>query len=253
MKFEFKGKKAVITGGSRSIGRDIAEHFAAAGADVAICARGEGGLAEAHKSLARHGGKVHSAVCELADAGQVGRFIAGSAKALGGIDILVNNASGYGNEEEEANWASCIAVDLMATVRATRAAAPFLAAGGEGAVINISSISALKPSISDQPYAAIKAALNQLTTSQAAELASKGTRVNAVLPGSIETAGGYWDIARRDNRALYDRVLKGIPFGRHGRTDEGAKVVLFLASPLASWVTGQSIAVDGGQILRAST
>jgi len=132
MTFDFKGKRAIVTGGSRSIGRQIARQFAEAGADVSICARGENGLADARSELARFGGKVHAARCDLADGAAVARYIGEAAAALGGIDVLVNNASGYGNSEEEANWAACLAVDLMATARASRAAVPVMAEAGGG-------------------------------------------------------------------------------------------------------------------------
>jgi 3-oxoacyl-[acyl-carrier protein] reductase len=254
MTFDFKGRRVVITGGSRGIGRSIALEFAKAGADVSICARGEKGLAAAKKEIEAHGAprgiRCHAGRCDLADGAAIARYIADAAKALGGIDILVNNASGYGmSEEDEANWAACIAVDLMATVRASRAAQPFIEKSGAGSIVNISSISGQHATVADPPYGAVKAALIQFTTTQASALAAKGIRVNCVAPGSIEFAEGYWDKVKMTDRATYDRVKAGIPFGRHGHPEEVAHAVLFLASPLASWITGQTIVTDGGQSL----
>ena len=250
MSFDFRGRRAVVTGGSRGIGRSIALEFAKAGAGVSICARGEAGLATAKKGLEAHGIRCHAGQCDLADGAAISRYIGEAAKALGGIDILVNNASGYGtSEEDEANWASCIAVDLMATVRASRAAQPFIEKAKAGAIVNISSISGSHATVSDPAYGAVKAALFQFTTTQAMALAPKGVRVNCVAPGSIEFADGYWDKIKKNDRAMYDRVMTAIPFGRHGLPEEVAYAVLFLASPLASWITGQTIVTDGGQSL----
>jgi 3-oxoacyl-[acyl-carrier protein] reductase len=250
MTFDFKGRRAVVTGGSRGIGRSIALEFAKAGADVSICARNEKGLIVAKKEIAANGRNCHAGQCDLADGAAITRYMAEAAKALGGIDILVNNASGYGmSEEDEANWAACIAVDLMATVRASRAAQPFIEKSKAGSIVNISSISGQHATVSDPPYGAVKAALFQFTTTQASALAPKGIRVNCVAPGSIEFAKGYWDKVKKNDRATYDRVKSGIPFGRHGHPEEVAHAVLFLASPLASWITGQTIVTDGGQSL----
>jgi 3-oxoacyl-[acyl-carrier protein] reductase len=250
MTFDFKGRRVVVTGGSRGIGRSIAEEFAAAGAAVSICARGADGLDDARRSLARYGGKAHGAPCDLADGTAVARYIGEAAAALGGIDILVNNASGYGKEDEEANWEACIAVDLLATARASRAAGPFLSRADAAAIVNISSISGLRAAPSDAPYGAVKAALIQYTATQAAVLAASGIRVNGVAPGSIEFPDGYWDLMRRNDPAVYQRTMDGIPSGRHGRPEEVAHAVLFLSSPLASWITGHTVVVDGGQSLR---
>jgi len=247
---DFKGRRVVITGGSRGIGRSIALEFAKAGADVSICARGEKGLAAAKKEIETQGVRCHAGRCDLADGDAIARYIADAAKALGGVDILVNNASGYGvSEEAEANWAACIAVDLMATVRASRAAQPFIEKSRAGSIVNISSISGQHATVSDPAYGAVKAALIQFTTTQASALAAKGIRVNCVAPWSIEFAEGYWDQVKKNDRATYDRVKAGIPFGRHGHPEEVAYAVLFLASPLASWITGQTIVTDGGQSL----
>ena len=249
MKIDIAGKRAIVAGGSRGIGRAIALAFAEAGAGVSICARGAEALAATRDELARFGGIAHSAVCDLSDEAAIPRYIEEAAGALGGIDILVNNASGFGTTDDEAGWAASISVDLLATVRATRAAWPFLVKSEAGAVLNISSISGFRASVRTPPYGAVKAAILEYTLTQAATFARQGIRVNCIAPGSVEFPGGTWARVKASNPDLYGRILKSIPFGRLGRPEEIAQVALFLCSPLAGWVTGQNIAVDGGQML----
>ena len=249
MNIDLAGKRAIVAGGSRGIGRAIALAFAEAGAGVSICARGAERLAATREEIARHGGTAHAAVCDLADAAAVPRYIEEAAGALGGIDILVNNASGFGASDDEAGWAVSVSVDLMATVRAIRTALPHLEKSGSGVILNISSISGLRATPRTPPYAAIKAAVVNYTLTEAAALARKGVRVNCIAPGSIEFPGGTWERARLNNPDLYGRILRSIPFGRLGKPEEVAQVALFLCSRLAGWVTGQTIAVDGGQVL----
>jgi 3-oxoacyl-[acyl-carrier protein] reductase len=249
MHIDLSGKRAVVAGGSRGIGRAIALALAQAGAGVSICARGAEALAAAREDIARHGRPTHAAICDLADAAAIPRYIEAAAHTLGGIDILVNNASGFGTSDDEAGWAISISVDLLATVRATRAALPYIEKSDAGSIINISSISGFRASARTPPYGAVKAAILEYTQTMAAQFARKGIRVNCIAPGSIEFPGGTWERAKNHNPPLYAAILRSIPFGRLGRPEEVARVALFLASPLAGWVTGQNIAVDGGQML----
>ena len=248
MEIAFKGKKVLVGGASRGIGRSIALAFAASGADVAICARGIEGVKAAEAELRQHGTKIVGMACDLGDESQVTGFVNDAAKALGGIDVLVNNASGMGMKDDESGWLASVNVDLLGTARATRAAIPFLEQS-RGSIINISSISGLMAVPRTLPYAAIKAALINYTMGQGLALAPKRIRVNAIAPGSIEFPGGIWESRKTSDPELYQQRLEGIPWGRLGSPEEIAKVALFLASDLASWVTGQTIVVDGGQSL----
>ena len=246
---EFTGRRVLVMGASRGIGRSIALLFARAGAAVAICARGAETLEATRRELEAAGALTYAAPTDLANAADIARFVPAAAEALGGINVLVNNASGFGRNDDEEGWAAAISVDLMAIVRASHAALPYLERAGEGAIVNISSISALRATKRNPPYGAIKAAVDHYTASQARTLAARGIRANAVSPGSVEVPGGSWERRRSDDPALYHSTLAQIPFGRMGTPEEIAEVVLFLASRRASWITGQSIVVDGGQLL----
>ena len=249
MNIDLAGRRAVVAGGSRGIGRAIALGLAEAGADVSICARGAEALARTRDDIARFGHVAHAARCDLADAAAVAGYVEEAVGALGGIDILVNNASGFGTSDDEAGWAISISVDLMATVRASRAALPYLEKSESGSILNISSISGFRASARTPPYGAVKAAVLEYTQTMAAQFARKGIRVNCIAPGSIEFPGGTWERQKNNNPNLYNAILRSIPFGRLGRPEEVARVAVFLCSPLAGWVTGQNIAVDGGQML----
>ena len=249
MQISMKGKRVAVAGGSRGIGRSIALVFADAGADVSICARNKEALAATSSEIAARGVKSHASVCDLADGTAISTYIAAVADAFGGLDILVNNASGFGMVDDEAGWAAGINVDLLATVRASHAALPFIEKAGGGVILNISSIAGYGASARSAPYAAVKAAVVNYTMSQAIMLASKKIRVNAIAPGSIEFPGGMWDERKTSNPQLYNGVLRSIPWGRLGRPEEIAGVALFLCSNAASWVTGQTLIVDGGQTL----
>jgi len=246
MPFDFKGKKVIVCGGSRGIGRSIALGFAEAGADVSICARNADSLEKTRAELAKFGHKAHAGTCDLAKEAAITRYMAEAIKTLGGIDVLVNNASGFGMSDDEKSWEASIDVDVLATVRASREAMTALKAS-KGNIINIASGSGIRPSVRTPAYGAAKAAVIHYTRTLAAAHAKAGIRVNCVAPGSIEFPGGVWADRKANDPALYNATLANCPMGRMGTAEEVAHVVMFLASPLASWVTAQIVAVNGGQ------
>ena len=250
MTIDLKGKRAIIAGGSRGIGRAIVLAFAEAGAAVSFCARGPAALEATRADAAKFGGLVHAAACDLSQQSEIERYIAEAQAALGGLDVLINNASGFGRGDDEASWDASLNVDVMAVVRASRAAMPALLASGDASIINIPSGSGLNPSVRTPPYGAAKAATIHYTRTQAASVAHQNIRVNCICPGSIFFEGGTWDVAKRDNPPLYAATLASCPAGRMGTPEEVANVAVFLASPLASWITAQVISVNGGQGLR---
>jgi 3-oxoacyl-[acyl-carrier protein] reductase len=247
MMIDVKGRRVVVAGGSKGIGRAIALAFAEGGAAVSICARGVQALEATRRDMAAHGNPTHAASCDLADEAQIADYIAAAATALGGIDVLVNNATGYGWGDDEASWEQSLSVDLLAAVRASRVAQPHLERARGASIVNISSGSGLNPSVRTPAYGAAKAAVIHYTRTQAAALVGKGIRVNCVAPGSIEFPGGLWDQRKTTQPAVYNAALAACPAGRMGYPEEVASVVLFLASPLANWVTAQIIGVNGGQ------
>nr|WP_180863241.1 SDR family oxidoreductase [Stenotrophomonas maltophilia] len=246
---DFSGRRVLIAGGSKGIGREMALAFAGAGAQVSVCARGQAGLDALRADALAQVFQLHTFSADLADAGQIQAWLQAAADALGGIDVLVNNATGYGMADDEDGWAASLQIDLMAAVRASRLALPWLRASSDACILNLSSIAAQQPRPGGAPYAAAKAALSHYTTSQALALARDRIRVNAIAPGSIAFDDGLWDRRRTEDPALYHGTLAKIPFGRFGHPREIADAALFLCSPLARWITGHVLNVDGGQVL----
>jgi 3-oxoacyl-[acyl-carrier protein] reductase len=247
MDLGLRGKSAIVTGASRGIGRAIALRLAEEGAGVAICARGETTLRETEAELRTRSVPVYAAVCDVGKPEALEAFLDAGRAALGRVDILVNNPSGFTFADDPGAWESTLNVDLMAAVRASWKVSTWMRAAGGGVIIHISSIAGLEAMGFPPAYCAAKAALVSHAKSLAVSLAPAKIRVNTVAPGSIEFPGGIWDQVKRNDPELYGTVLKTIPAGRMGTPEEVAGVVAFLVSERASWITGACIVVDGAQ------
>ncbi len=246
MDLGLQDKVVVITGGSRGIGRAAALGFAAEGAHVAICARGRVALEATAAELRASGVKVHAQLADVAKRAELDGFLEAARAALGRVDVLVNNASGFGTSDDEKGWSLSFDVDVMASVRASWKVAPWMTEQGGGVILHISSTSALEAG-SPPSYAAAKAALISHSKTLAIALAPSRIRVNTIAPGSIEFPGGMWEQIRHANRPFYDSIKASIPWGRLGTAEEVANAIVFAASPRASWITGVVISIDGGQ------
>jgi NAD(P)-dependent dehydrogenase (short-subunit alcohol dehydrogenase family) len=239
------GMRAIVTGGSRGIGRAAVAVLADEGCAVALCARAEDGVEEAVAALRSRGRDAYGEALDVADAARLEAWVASSAEALGGIDIVVANVSSLGAGEGEESWRNAFAVDLMHTVRVVEAALPHLRESDAAAVVIVSSVAAREAGPFEGAYATMKAALNRYGRGLAQLHAAEGIRANVVSPGTIYIEGGFWYDVERADPAMFRRALKENPMGRMGSAEEVARAIAFLASPAASFVTGTNLLVDG--------
>lgn len=240
MDLQLTDRRAIVTGGTRGIGRAIVAGLVAEGAVVSFCARDAAEIAETERALGAHGSKV-----DVADAAGLAAWVGSAAAAMGGIDIVVHNVSALAIPESEENWQACFQVDLMGCVRMVTAAMPHLEASDAAVVVAVSSVSGREIDFTAGPYGVMKAGLIHYVQGLAYQHAAKGIRANTVSPGNTFFTGGVWDQIQQGNPELYASALALNPTGRMGTPAEMARAVVFLASPTSSFTSGTNLVVDG--------
>ena len=245
MDLGLNGRKAIVTGGSRGIGRAIAELLADEGCDLALCARSRAGVDEAVAALAGKGVAAYGGVVDVADTKALRGWVAEAAGKLGGLDIFIANVSALAQAMDEDSWRRSLDIDVMGTVAGIEAALPFLEQSSAGSIVAIGTTGAIEIAGAPRPYASVKAALIPYVKALARNLAPKGVRANMVSPGNVYFTGGVWNVLEENNPELFRTMVGRNPMGRMGTPQEVANAVVFLASPRASFITGTNLIIDG--------
>jgi len=245
MDLGLKGAKVLVTGGTKGIGRAVAETFAAEGADVGICARNPAEVDATVAALKAKGVAAFGGAVDVANGPALKAWVADMAAKLGGVDVIVANVSALAIGQDEESWEKEFATDMMGTVRLVDAAMPYLEKSGAGAIVTISSVSGREVDFAAGPYGTFKAAIIHYTQGLAYQLAGKNIRANSVSPGNTYFEGGVWNQIKDGNPDLYKAALALNPTGRMGTPQEMANAVVFLCSKAASFITGTNLVVDG--------
>jgi 3-oxoacyl-[acyl-carrier protein] reductase len=247
MDLGLQGLKAVVTGGTKGIGRAIAHTLAAEGAHVALCARNAEEVAATVAAFQAEfaGQTITGSVVDVADGPALAAWVQASAQAMGGLDIVVANVSALAIAADDAAWQRGFEVDMMGTVRLVNAAMPYLEQSAHAAIVTISSVSGREIDFAAGPYGAFKAAIVHYTQGLAYHLAGKKIRANTVSPGNTYFPGGVWTQIEQGNPDFFKMALGMNPTGRMGTPQEMANAAAFLASPAASFITGTNLVVDG--------